>query len=373
MNRRQHQYRAAWVFGLAVCALVSGGVPEASAQIQQRLSRFQTLSNEYALLLNNPTMPMEQRQKAEEKLAASLLQFVEEAPKEVQSFQALTYYFNLKHATPDPRAVRFVVEHHRKTPGLLDLMASQWASPTVSRHNLLRRLTDFQDLPMQERGTLLLILARDTFVQANETGDRELARHAERYADQFQKAYPDPSTTPIGTVAPVYVTRLMDGIRKSGVGKTAPKTETQDVLNNPFKLDDLRGKVVLFYFYTGASTMYPKVRAQLDPHLARLKGRPVVFVMVASTSASLLANKVKMDPGGPTVLSGGSAKKAAVGTGLFQDWGVYAYPTAVLVDAQGTIRFRFSPPGNTPFGQEPAFLQRLDAALDQLVGEAVQR
>src|SRR5262249_15931596 len=108
------------------------------------------------------------------------------------------------------------------------------------------------------------------------------------------------------------------------VGKAAPKTEMPDVLSQPFNLANLRGKVVLFYFYTGTVTMYPKVRAHLEPHMARLKDRPVVLVLVNATTPATLAARVKADPGAPIVLVTGGGKKASgVNTPLYQDWGVY--------------------------------------------------
>src|SRR5262249_36036206 len=160
--------------------------------------------------------------------------------------------------------------------------------------------------------------------------DRDLARHAERYAAQFQKAFPN---NPPPLAGAVNLQQLMEAIRKAGAGKPAPKTETQDVTNKAFKMDDLRGKVVLVVFYTGASTQYTKVRQYLEPHLARLKNRPVALVLVASTSPTLLATKVKQDPAPPAaVLSTGTAKKTGgFNAPPFQDWGVYGTPAAVLV------------------------------------------
>jgi hypothetical protein len=138
-------------------------------------------------------------------------------------------------------------------------------------------------------------------------------------------------------------------------------------------MENLRGKVVLVYFYTGASSGYPRERARLEPHLACLKGRPVALVMVAATSPTLLAKKVQADPAPPAaVLSAGTAKESGFTRPPFAEWGVFTSPTAVLVDAQGVIRYRFTAP-DTGTIQEPAFSQRLDAALDRLVGEAVQR
>src|SRR4051794_20578128 len=85
MNRRHRRHGTVWVLGLAVGALVSGVVPgtlpAARAQNQVRFQKYNTLQNEYAQLFN-AVQPAAQQQQAEDKLAASLLQFVEEAPKE---------------------------------------------------------------------------------------------------------------------------------------------------------------------------------------------------------------------------------------------------------------------------------------------------
>ncbi len=369
MSRRHVQQGAVWLVGLA---LACAG-PSAAAQEKNRTQQFIDLSRAFQLSRPASGLPADQVKMAQEQLAGLIAKFIDAEPADNLSYQALGMLCGLQHGEVQARTVQHVLKHHLKNPNLPSLIVGQWTTPTPTRSALLKQLATAPDLPEQDRGFACLMLARDTYQLAGETGDRDLARHAQRYADQYEKLAAN-RPFPNNLVNPISVAPVLDAIRKFNIGQPAPKTETQTVMNNAFKMENLRGKVVLVYFYTGPSTQYTKVRAYLEPHLARLKGRPVALVMVASTSPALLARKVQMDAAPPAAVLSSINKKGGLNNQPLQkEWGAYSFPTAVLVDAQGAVRFRFTVPPGTPFTQEPAFLQRLDAALDRLVGEVVQK
>jgi hypothetical protein len=345
--------------------------PVAQMPKAARQQQFDQLEAEFQRVTNTYQPPGAYQPQAEDQLALRLVRFAEAGPKDWLAFQALELVFSLKHAPPPPRAIELMLEHHLNRDGFGRMVDYQWDFPTPARYALLRRLVEVETLAPKMRATVALYLARDTFKEAGETGDRDLARRALRYAEQFEKQYPQPPNHIVGQAHPTQVLWLLDAIRKTGVGQPAPAIRMDDVLGRPFDLAALRGRVVIVCFYGGPGGLYPRMRDLFAPHLARLKGRPVALVLVPATNDGRLKENVELDPAPPPVLPNPLGPYC----GDFQKgWALATFPTTVLVDAQGTIRYHFGrynfeggPPNDQPLHP------RFGASLDLLVAEAVQR
>jgi thiol-disulfide isomerase/thioredoxin len=148
-----------------------------------------------------------------------------------------------------------------------------------------------------------------------------------------------------------------EALRSVGVGMVAPEIEGSDVDGTPLRLSEYRGKVVVLVFWgtwCGPCMRFlPTERALAE----RLKDRPFAIVGVNSDK-DREALKVASSEKGITWRSwfDGGRVSGPIAT----RWGVNAWPTIVVIDKAGVIRFK-NLPHYTP---EP-----LNEAVDALLAE----
>jgi thiol-disulfide isomerase/thioredoxin len=138
------------------------------------------------------------------------------------------------------------------------------------------------------------------------------------------------------------------------LGKPAPELRGEDVRGGEVRLGDYRGKVVAIVFW--ATWCNPCM--EMVPHerklAGRMEGRPFVLLGVNGDDDRDKATKVMGEQSmtWPSVWNGGHLD------GIVTAWGVRAWPTIYVLDAEGIIRY------DSLQGED------LDKAVDRLVEEA---
>jgi thiol-disulfide isomerase/thioredoxin len=147
----------------------------------------------------------------------------------------------------------------------------------------------------------------------------------------------------------------LDALRSLAVGKVAPEIEGQDVDGKPMKLSDYRGKVVVLVFW--GTWCGPCMRSiPMEKALAeRLKDRPFAIVGINSDQdrEKLKARIVEEGITWRSWFDGGKAGGPIAGR-----WDVHGWPTIIVIDQEGVIRFK-NLPHHTP--------KPLDDAVDSLL------
>jgi thiol-disulfide isomerase/thioredoxin len=143
-------------------------------------------------------------------------------------------------------------------------------------------------------------------------------------------------------------------LRFLGVGKVVPGVEGEDVRGQKLRLSDYRGKVVAIVFWATwcgpCMAMVPHERELVK----RLEGKPFVLLGVNGDDdrAKTVEAMTKETMTWPSLWNGGKLG------GIVAKFGVRAWPTVYVIDAQGIIRYK------NVRGES------LDQAVDRLVAEA---
>jgi thiol-disulfide isomerase/thioredoxin len=137
------------------------------------------------------------------------------------------------------------------------------------------------------------------------------------------------------------------------VGQMAPDLEGEDALGDHLRLGDYRGQVVALSFW---ASWCPPCRAAL-PHerelVKRMEGRPFTFLGINCDEKIETVRQVSLQQqlNWRNFCNGGAR-------GPFTDrYGVHSWPTTLVLDANGVVRFRGHPG------------QGMDQAVEQLVCE----
>jgi thiol-disulfide isomerase/thioredoxin len=158
----------------------------------------------------------------------------------------------------------------------------------------------------------------------------------------------------VGTIA---AGCALTGVHLSGVrvGTPAPATEGVDADGQFFRLGDYPGRVVMISFWGNfcgpCRALFPHERAIVEKY----RGKPFVLLGVngdveieqmkeAQTSKGLTWRSWWDGPGGP----------------ICHQWGVQWFPTVVLIDHAGVVRYRSDGPPDAA---------ELDARIEKLVRE----
>ena len=140
-----------------------------------------------------------------------------------------------------------------------------------------------------------------------------------------------------------------------GIGKLAPEIVGTDLEDQPMKLSDYRGKVVLLSFW--ATWCPPCMR--LIPHerqiANRFRDRPFAIVGINGDSDAAAIKKAVVTHG---ITWRSFHDKGIKGGTISERWKIVGWPELYLIDQEGIIREKWldTPPP-----------EKLDQAIDQLL------
>jgi thiol-disulfide isomerase/thioredoxin len=145
-------------------------------------------------------------------------------------------------------------------------------------------------------------------------------------------------------------------IQSLAVGKVAPEIEGEDIDAKSMKLSEHRGKVVVLVFWgtwcAPCMASIPREKVMVE----RLKGRPFALIGINSDSDRVKLKSVIAEKG--ITWRSWWDRDPARGP-IATRWDVHAWPTVIVLDAKGVIRFR-----GLGFLRRP---EMLDEAVDSLL------
>ena len=115
------------------------------------------------------------------------------------------------------------------------------------------------------------------------------------------------------------------------VGQPAPHFTATDIDGNQVALARLKGKVVVLNFWFVACKPCVLEMPDLNALKEKYKGKEVVFLGLTFDTAAEVRTFLKGTPFAYTIISESKPVHA--------DWGINAYPTNIVIDRGGTVRF----------------------------------
>jgi thiol-disulfide isomerase/thioredoxin len=258
--------------------------------------------------------------------------------------------------------------------GLAYLKAKQYdrAIERASEALRLAKALDAKDLPLPQREKFIFSTG-ETLAEAY-SGAKKKEEALTAVIDLFQLAFDLPSANLYRMTANRFPDKMDDAqraliARASQRNASPPElTVSEWIENEPLKLADLRGQVVLidfWYEWCGPCRMaFPSLRDWQKKY----KERGLVVIGLTDLQRTLDAEKSREEKldflrrfkkGNNMAYAVAVAEKA--GDNL-SNYGVSAFPTAVLIDRRGAVRF-------ISIGVSPTEMSRLGEMVEKLVKE----
>jgi RNA polymerase sigma factor (sigma-70 family) len=192
----------------------------------------------------------------------------------------------------------------------------------------------------------IAMLATSYVEWLQKTGALALHQQAEAVFERVQADYGDikylhGTVLEEETLAAVADRELID-IRTLRIGQTAPEITGEDIDGKPMTLSEYRGKVVLLDFGShehcgGCRLAYPRLKAIIDQY----RGRPFAVLGINNNDNHnvLKELKAKGEITWRCWWDGGKALEDGPGP-ITMRWNVQAYPSFIVLDHRGAIRFK---------------------------------
>ena len=162
-------------------------------------------------------------------------------------------------------------------------------------------------------------------------GQEKLLYEAERYLDEVLDNYADVQYAEGRTLGAV-----AQEMKQLSLGQVAPEIEGEDVYGKSFRLSDYRGKVVVLSFSGNwcvpCVAMYPREWAFVE----QLKGHPFALLGI-NTDEDKSTLKKSINAGKVTWRCWWDGGQNGP---ITETWQVQAYPSVVVLDHKGIIRYR---------------------------------
>ncbi len=148
-----------------------------------------------------------------------------------------------------------------------------------------------------------------------------------------------------------------------GIGKPAPEIIGEDIEGNPFKLSDLKGRVIVLLFWgdwNGPSrTLYPLARSLVQ----KMERRPFALLGINSDKdKAKLSQRIKDEDINWRSWWDGGSDHGAIAAG----YGIPGWPTIYILDHHGIIRHKFlGPPDDETFDLEKVIDELTTAAITE--------
>ncbi len=168
-------------------------------------------------------------------------------------------------------------------------------------------------------------------------------------------------TVPTEETLAVVADRELADLRTLAVGQPAPEITGEDVDGKPMALSEFRGKVVLLDFGShehcgGCRLVYPRLRTIVDQH----RGRPLVVLGVNNNDRRDILEQLKAK-GEVTWRCWRDGDREDGPGPITTRWNIRGYPTFIVLDHRGVIRFK---------DLHPDDVRGFDEAIEPLVKQA---
>jgi S1-C subfamily serine protease/thiol-disulfide isomerase/thioredoxin len=310
-----------------------------------------------------PQDAVRQLQALHAKYRGQFLDLARKSPRDWPGLQALTYSAQLCDGEPSATVVeeicRLALEHHQASPHISSVLNAVAKQPIEPARDFCRRVAEASPHEAVRLGAqfnlgvslLQWLQAPDSLELAGIQRCRgEVEKIIARIEETAKESKNEGEEESIQAVLAI----LREQLGAIRIGLTAPEIEGVDIQGTRFKLSDYRGKVVLLDFFADwcpyCRQMYPGERAMVE----RWKARPFALLGVHCENQQVLDKLVK-----DKTVTWRSWADGANGP-IARQWEVASYPTMMLIDHAGLIRWRSSGVPNE---------EELAARIEQLIAE----
>lgn len=356
--------------GIAVLALV---LPAARAD-EKSVDELEKLEKEFSKAVEayekelDAAKTDEQRKEIEAKdpgpgFAEKFLSFAKKHSKEKAAFDALVTAMGASGGPQNKdgcwsKVLRALERDHVERPEIAKVIRDIASSDDASLGLLRAIMEKNSEKKTQARACKTLVLTHREMVEAAERlkKDESLRKSVEKargkdYVETLL-AKAEKSKNEADELAKLIEGKYAGLVFDTSIGKAAPEITSVDLDGKKVKLSDLKGKVVVLDIW---ATWCGPCRAMI-PHsrklVERLKEKPFVLVSIsADDDAKTVQNFLKKNPMPWTHWFNGAEG------GVIDDWDVDGFPTIVVIDAKGVIRFK------------DVREKELDEAVDKLLKE----
>lgn len=265
-----------------------------------------------------------------QKTGEKMLAIATEKPDDEPAFNALSFVLANSDTHADT-AAGLMARHHLGREQLAQVLPQIASDPSPAVAGLLRAALEKSPLPAV-KGAACMALGTSLTERAGGTGDVKTAAEGEAFLARAAKEFGDQPWED-GKVKAAAEGLLRD-VRARGVGKPAPEFASTGLDDQPAKLSDLKGKVVVLDIW---ATWCGPCR-QMIPHerelVKKLEGKPFALVSVsADAKKEALTDFLKDTPMPWTHWWEGDGPN-------LKAWNVTFFPTVYVIDAKGVIRYK---------------------------------
>jgi S1-C subfamily serine protease/thiol-disulfide isomerase/thioredoxin len=280
-----------------------------------------------------------------EKYRGRFLDFAKAAPQGWPAVQALTYSAQLCEGDPNAAAVqeicRLALEHHLASRHISSVAGAMAKQPSEPAREFCRRVAEtspHEAVRFTARfslGVNLLqwLVAPDSLDLSRIQGNRG---EIQKVIAAIDGAAKESTIEGFGAASQAAVSLLREQLDAIRIGLAAPEIVGVDIQGAQFRLSDYRGKVVLLDFFVNwcpyCRQMYPSERAMVE----RWKDRPFALLGVHCESQQVLDKLVN-----DKTVTWRSWADGPQGP-IAQQWDISSWPSIVLIDRAGLIRWRSS-------------------------------
>jgi S1-C subfamily serine protease/thiol-disulfide isomerase/thioredoxin len=338
---------------------------EVAPLVKSLAEEFQRLQNAAPGLA--PQDANAQLQAIREKYRGQFLDLARASPQGWPGVQSLAYTAGLcndeRHGAVLEEIGRLALEHHRASRHIMAVVNEAYKHPSEPAREFCRRVAEATPHDEVRAGArfslgvnlLHCLQAPDTLELA---GIQRRRAELERIIADLDAAAKEGPAKGSEAGDPAAVQSLAQVLREQlatiRIGLAAPEIEGVDIQGTQFKLSDYRGKIILLDFFADwcpyCRQMYPGERAMVE----RWKDRPFALLGVHCESQQVLDRLTKDKT--VTWRSWADGQNGPIA----RQWGISGYPTILLIDRAGLIRWRSSGVPNE---------QELSAHVEQLLAE----
>lgn len=281
----------------------------------------------------------------QKKYGGGFLQLAKKLPQGWPQLQALAYGAQICNGDECSAELdeicRLALEHHGKSQHLEAVVKAVASQPTESARDFCRRVAETSPHEKIRLGAVFRLGANLLqWLQAPDSIDlpkiQERRDEVEAVIAKLKKTGESAGEQAEESLGKALATILEEQLGTVRIGQKAAEIEGVDIEGTVFKLSDYDGKAVLLDFFADwcphCRRMYPSERALVE----RMKDRPFALLGIHCESQKILEKLTSEKT--VTWRSWADGQQGPIA----QRWEIQAFPTMVLIDHTGVIRWRSS-------------------------------